>query len=258
MYDLPELRPATEAWWRGIAAWLKRLGEPEVPESLTFGVERHVQWRSPDLLLSQTCGFPLTHEFKGRLTLVATPCYRAEGCAGATYRSVILSHARTGVEGLAGLGGKRVAVNGFDSQSGWNILRHTLRQFGDIRSFVGEIVLSGSHRASVAAIQSGAADAAAIDCVSFELLRRHAPGEIADLRILAWSEAAPCLPYVARAGIDRKSLARLRDALQAAISDPRLEDARAQLLLDGFSVLALDAYDIILEQEQEVEAGATS
>ncbi len=255
MYDLPELRQATDVWWHGLVGWWRLSGMADVPDRLTIPGELYAHWREPGLFISQTCGYPLTHELRGQVRLAATPCYGAPGCAGATYRSVILTHAASGLRDLAGLAGKRAAVNGFDSQSGWNVLRHALRGFGEARRFLGDIVVTGGHRASLGALAARQVDVAAADCVTFELLRRIAPREVQDLSILCWSDPAPSLPYITRLGADEKTLRPLRDGLQAACADPALSEVRNQLLLDGFSMLPLSAYDVILEQEAASGAG---
>ncbi|NIR61538.1 MAG: hypothetical protein GWO02_19625, partial [Gammaproteobacteria bacterium] len=47
-------------------------------------------WRSTELLLSQTCGYPLTHALAGVVELVATPAYAAQGCRGPEYASLLI------------------------------------------------------------------------------------------------------------------------------------------------------------------------
>jgi len=44
-------------------------------------------WLREDLLLSQTCGYPLVKALAGRVQLVATPVFSVDGCAGGDYRS---------------------------------------------------------------------------------------------------------------------------------------------------------------------------
>ena len=83
---------------------------------------RRFGW-SPASILSQTCGYPYATRLRGRVRLVATPVYRAEGCDGARYRSVLLVRADDRAENLADLRGRRVALNADDSQSGHNALR---------------------------------------------------------------------------------------------------------------------------------------
>ena len=97
MYDLPGLRAATDAWWTGLAGHLRMHGIEDVPDELTRQEARRDQlWRSPDLLLSQTCGYPLVHALGGLVRLIATPRHFAPGCTGALYRSLIV--ARAGAE----------------------------------------------------------------------------------------------------------------------------------------------------------------
>ena len=67
MYDLPELRSATDDWWRALARALRRAGIDEAPDDLARGVPRERAWRSPQLILTQTCGYPLRHRFAGVL-----------------------------------------------------------------------------------------------------------------------------------------------------------------------------------------------
>ncbi len=91
-------------------------------------------------------------------------------------------------------------------------------------------------------VADGAADVAAIDCVTHALLARHRPRALAGTRMLCRTAAAPAPPFVTRAGAAPELVARLRAALQAAIEDPALAGARADLLLDGIEVLPPRAY----------------
>ena len=120
-------------------------------------------WLAPDLFIAQTCGFPLTHRLKDRVTLVATPVYTVDGCAGGSYHSVIVARQDSDVRSLDDVAGKVAAFNGYDSQSGWNALRHSLIGKGAPT----RILETGGHRKSVAAVREGRADVAAIDCVTY-------------------------------------------------------------------------------------------
>ncbi len=64
MYDFPEVSAATDAWWSGVASALRRAGLDAVPEALTRDPDVDV-WNSQELLLSQTCGYTLTHALRG-------------------------------------------------------------------------------------------------------------------------------------------------------------------------------------------------
>ena len=96
MYDLPELRAATDSWWQVIARALRAEGVPDVPAALERAQPVSAVWRNPLLVLSQTCGYPLTHDYSASLTAIAVPSYTAEGCTPGRYRSAFLVRADEG------------------------------------------------------------------------------------------------------------------------------------------------------------------
>ena len=128
MYDLPEVAEATDAFWSALARRLRAGGVQNVPDRLQRGVDPRQLWRSPDLLFAQTCGFPLMHEFAGRLALIATPRYAVGACEGPTYRSRIVVRSDDPREKFQDFAGAVVAINSEDSHSGFNILRWRVAQ----------------------------------------------------------------------------------------------------------------------------------
>ncbi len=250
MYDLPEMRAATDAWWDGLARALRREGTVDVPDRLTRDgtLERH--WAAPDLLLSQTCGYPLTHALCGRVRLVATPCYETEACQGPNYCSVILVRADSGITDFSELRGARCAVNGRESQSGYSALRALAAPLSTDGRFFSRVEVTGRHLASIERLAAGTADVASVDCVTHALLARHCPAALDGTRVLCRTASAPGLPYITRATASDDLVARLRAGLRRAFADPDLASARQALLLAGFEVLPLAAYDRIIEIEQ--------
>lgn len=253
MYWLTEFAWIVDLWWEGLARHWRAAGLRDVPETSAEPNELYPLWLAPDLFIAQTCGYPLTHELKDKVTLVATPCYAAPGCEGATYRSFIVVREDSGIEAIADLAGKTAGINGYDSQSGWNVLRRALAPVLTATSAFPRIVETGAHRRSLAAVRAGDVDVAAIDCVTFALLRQAAPNEVEDLRVIAASERAPSLPYITRKNIAPEDLERLRQGLKAAMADPDLAEIRRALLISGVEILPETAYDRILEIEREGE-----
>ncbi|WP_374652755.1 phosphate/phosphite/phosphonate ABC transporter substrate-binding protein [Dongia sp.] len=249
MYDFPELKDATDAFWQGLRSHFAAAGVTNLPEQLTRPQDPYPLWLSRDLVFAQTCGYPLTHVLKGRVRYLATPCFKAEGCEGSAYRSFIIVRADDPAATGADLGGRIAAFNSRDSQSGYNVLKHYLAGQGIANGLLREALESGAHRQSVKMVKQGLADFCAIDCVSWALLGAVAPDEAAGLRVLDQTAPAPSLPYIT--GLDRpvEDVAALRSGLAAVFGDPDLADIRDQLLLDGVSVLDEDAYDVIPEQE---------
>jgi ABC-type phosphate/phosphonate transport system substrate-binding protein len=237
MYDWPEVRDATDAYWKALA---ERLGvEFGLARTLTHGND----WQRPDLYFSQTCGYPFTHELKGQLTYVATPHFGARGCNGPHYRSIIFSRDAAKVRS----GTYRAAVNSMNSMSGMLALR--LAGFD-----CGDRVMSGSHVNSLGMVQKGEADVCAIDAVCVALAQRYRPWLFEGLTVLGESPSVPGLPYVTRCGEASMLFAALKDVFQ----DNRLADVRDALLLVGISSLGASAYDVIPALETQLSAGSAA
>jgi ABC-type phosphate/phosphonate transport system substrate-binding protein len=250
MYAMPELASVTEGWGRGLRRHFGQAGIADLPDHLAMPVDLAQHWLAPDLLFTQTCGYPLTHELSGRVQLVATPSYAATGCDGHTYRSVVIVRDDSGIHELSDLRGKRVAFNSTDSQSGYNTLRKLISPLAQDGKFFAQAIETGAHRQSLAQVRTGAADVAALDCVSLALLERWAPAEMSGIRKLCLTEPAPSLPYITALATSPEILQRLQSGLRAAFDDPLLEAVRADLLLTGFAILPIAAYAPILAMEQ--------
>lgn len=248
MYDWPEVREQTDAWWAGLARHLRAQGF-DAPEALARAESASAHWGKSDLLLSQTCGFPLMHGFKDRLEVLATPAYEVEGCSGPSYSSVIVVHADAGIARLDDLKGATAAYNAEDSLSGHLALKCVFAPFSRNGRFFGRVVRSGGHAGSMRMVRERKADVAAIDCVSLALARRHLPGLAGDLAVIGRGPGAPALPYVTAAGRPAGDVARLKDALAAAAADSALAEARQALFIAGLEFLPAHAYQRVLDLE---------
>ena len=250
MYDAAPVQAANDRLWAAITEHLSRDGV-DVPPRLTRDRDLGDIWRDPHLLLAQTCGYPLTTSLKDAVQVVATPLYAAPGCVGALHRSAIIVRARSGIDALEDLRGRRCVINSHDSNTGMNLLRAEVAPLAREGRFFGSVEVSGSHAASAVAVAAGQADVAAVDAVTWALLKRHQPSVVAGLKVVAWTRPSPGLPLITAATTPAEVVAALRRALQAVADDPALTQARDALLLDGFAVLPTRAYDRISELEHE-------
>jgi ABC-type phosphate/phosphonate transport system substrate-binding protein len=250
MYDFDELRWATDALWAAIAG---RLGD-DAPVFLSRDTKLEQIWTDPELLLGQTCGYPLVTTLRGRVALLATPHYRAAGCAGAFYRSAVVVRAEDGAAALADLRGRRCAVNDMASNSGMNLLRAAIAPFAaGAARFFSEVVMTGGHVGSVRAVAEGRADVAAVDCVTWAHIGHLRPAETGGLRVLAWTETSPGLPLITSRRSDAATRAALLRALDEVAREPALAPVRDALRLEGFEPLALRDYDSVLELERRAQ-----
>jgi ABC-type phosphate/phosphonate transport system substrate-binding protein len=213
-----------------------------VPERLVRRTRDAQLWRSSSLIFGQTCGYPLTHEYAGVLVPVATPCYSAEACVGAEYASLVVVREDDPARGLEDLRGRTAAINGPNSHSGWSVLRAMAAPLAAGGRFFAQVVVTGSHAASLGAVAAGRADVAAIDAVTHALLARHRPSSLAGSRILERSPRAPGLPYVTRADAPPGLHERLREGVAEALAEPALAGCRETLLIGGAEILPLEAY----------------
>jgi ABC-type phosphate/phosphonate transport system substrate-binding protein len=240
MYDWPEVRTATDAWWKG----LSRHFGTDVP--LYRANDYTAAWRRDDLLFSQTCGYPFTHALAGKVQLVATPHYAADGCEGPLYQSIVFAREKAEPESFRG---SRAAVNTPDSMSGMLAMKLVFAPYALQGRFFGKVIESGGHVNSMRAVRDGEADVCAVDAVCVALARRYRPDDLAGLVEIARSPLVPGLPYISTCG----DVARLRAGLAMAFADPDLSEVRDHLFLSGFSVLDIQDYARITDLEAAME-----
>lgn len=253
MYDLAQVRWATDALWAAIAEALTARGIA-APATLDRRADHASAWTEPGLVLSQACGYPFATRLRGRVRLVAVPTYRAQGCERARYRSLVFVRAGDPARCLADLRFRRVAYNARDSQSGYNALRAMAAPLAVGGRFFSSAIATGSHAASLAAVHAGQADVCAVDCVAWALLARHEPTLAGGLRCIGRTPTAPGLPFVTSAAADEATVAALRSALREALSRSDGVAVRDALLLDGFAEAVEAEYDEVLEQERRAAA----
>jgi ABC-type phosphate/phosphonate transport system substrate-binding protein len=102
-------------------------------------------------------------------------------------------------------------------------------------------------------IAAGAADVAAIDCVTLEHLRRLHPQLMAQVRVVDWTPPSPCLPFVVSRQTDATTVQAVRAALAGVCADPALSPVRDTLLLQGVDLTPDITFGRVLELEQLAE-----
>ena len=247
MYDFAPVRAATDAWWQGIARSLHVQGIEDVPKKLTRERAERT-WRHPELMFGQVCGFPLIRAHGTKPHLIATPCYDVPGCEGPEYSSVIVVHAENRANDMEDLRGKIAAISGLDSHSGCHVLRAMVAPMASRGGrFFGRQIITGSHAGSLEAIEAREADVAAVDAVTFSLIKRSMPEALASFRVLGRSPRAPAPPYITSRSVSKDNIERMRDALVDALADPDLAACRDELMIRGAKLVELDKYDRIDE-----------
>ena len=226
----------------------------EAPEQLARDVDLPALWRSPNLLFAQTCGYPYVKDLRDSVALIATPEYAFAGCEGAQHRSFVVCRAADARRSLESFRGAVAAVNGWDSNTGMNLFRATIAPVAGRAPFFASVVVTGSHLASLEAVADGRADLAAIDCVTYGLVKRLRTGLIDRTAIVAESPLSPGLPFIAAAGLPDRTVAAVRNALFAALADPGLAGSLDALGLAGARLTTSADYGRVLEIERDAKS----
>lgn len=214
MYDRAECQPANDRLWALIRDGLRAAGI-DAPDTLTRGAGAYWEaWESPDLLLSQTCGFPYRAKLHGKVTLIGTPDYEVAGAAPGHYRSVFVARKSDPRSTLPDFHGAALAFNEDLSQSGWaapqnHAIAHDMRLIPHLRT--------GGHLASARAVAEGLAEIAAIDAVTWSMIAEW-EAFAADLKTVGLTEPTPGLPYIAGPGQDADLLFKVIAEAIAALS----------------------------------------
>jgi ABC-type phosphate/phosphonate transport system substrate-binding protein len=251
MYNLPEMRAANARFWEVLRGLLIEAGLPDVPETLTFERWPVPERLEPDMLFSQTCGYPLETVFKGQAVRLGAPVYEVPGCDGPTHCAFFLVRQESPAMSLADLKGGVFLLNSPVSNSGMNLPRRALAEIAGGNPFFRAVIETGGHPASLERLLRGEGDVASIDCVTYAFWRQHRPEEAARVRILAYTPPSPAIPFVTSVATPPATAAILRTALRAVGSEPRYAAARAGLSLSGIEDVPDAAYRGLLDYERE-------
>lgn len=235
MYNQHDCLPALDTYWALIRDGLRASGM-SAPDALAWDMPDFMDhWLRPDLILSQTCGYPFRAVLHGKVTLVGTPDFGVEGCAPGYYRSVFIVRAGDPRTDLTAFQRARFAYNDALSQSGWAAPQNHASGFGfQFRN----LVHSEGHASSARAVLNGRADIASLDAVTWRHLQRN-DAALSGLRVLDQTAPTPGLPYIAALGVDP---GRVFAAVEAAIHGLASTD-RATL---GFCALVEIPADVYL------------
>ena len=236
MYDRPETRAANDRLW----ALLREGYAGRAPEELTRDEDLWSQWLSPDLVLSQTCGKPYRTSLHGKVALVGTPHLELE-CDPGLYYSVFVARVNDTRDHLVQFRGARFAFNERGSQSGWCAPQVAAEGLGFAFT---DILETGSHAASARAVAYGRAEIAAIDALTWEMIKRF-DAWATGLQEVGRTEPTPALPYITARAADASELfASLADAIDALSSIDR-----DRLGLRGLLAVPASAYLAVKDPE---------
>ena len=232
MYAQPANRAAHDALWALIRDGLRDRGVT-APETLDHDINHVESWGHPDLVLGQICNLPYRAEFRDRVTLIGTADYDLPDCPPGHY----YSHVVTRTEPVD-LVTARFACNDLMSHSGYGTAQRWAQDRGLV--FTSALV-TGSHRASMAAVAAGVADLAVIDAQTWWIAAQE-DGITDGLHIIGHTAPSPGMTFITRPGQEPAPyFAAVNDAINSLPAQ-----YRKILNLRGIVHLPQTAYDLPL------------
>ena len=202
MYDWPETSSALEVLWSGIKHELEARGI-EAPDKLYHVEEQMPLWTDEALVIGQTCGWPYITKLSNHTVPFARFDYGLKNCPAGAYQSLFIGRSPDDAKYVEShetlLEVSTVAINGEDSQSGFQVFSEISGKPASVTIPSDKRVISGSHRASVRLVAEGSAQIAAIDAVAFELASRHDTDIAQHVAVIGRSKPKPGLPLITSA-----------------------------------------------------------
>ncbi|NOX40811.1 MAG: phosphate/phosphite/phosphonate ABC transporter substrate-binding protein [Alphaproteobacteria bacterium] len=218
MYARPQTLAATARFWAEIRDRL-RAKDIAAPQELEQDTPFWPTWRAQNLLFSQTCGRPFAIELHHTVTLIGTPDYGHENCPPGYYRSAFVTRRSDPRTTLAEFAKAVFAYNETSSQSGWASPKFHMKKH---RLHIENIHETGGHTRSARAVAEGHADIAAIDALSWDMIKQY-DDFASKLTVIDWTDPTPGLPYITAKTHPRDIV---KTAVQDAISALTTADQR--------------------------------
>lgn len=236
---------ATHTYWQPIADYLSegtgREIELYIVPDYTAEVEA-LRAGHVDFARLGSSSYVMARRDGVKIEPIASAIKEVTGVAG--YYGYVVVRADSDIETLEDLQGRSFAFTDMQSSSGRIVPACALKRAG---IEVGRVFMSGSHEASVLAVQNGTVDAGAIAQIRYDVAIKETVIGADELRVIWQSELIPNVPIVVQSSMDADLRALLQELF---INMPaKLAKDPARMGETGY-VEVIDAdYDIIREIE---------
>ena len=245
-----ELRTA----WQQLFEHFFNLAQP------IFELDRLLKFETGEILLNHpclwfghTCGYPLMTSLRDTLTPICVPTFDVAGCDHTYYSSLLIVPENSQINSPEESNGLRAVINNSNSNSGMNVLRHSVATYHQQGTFFSEIKISGSHLQSLTEVANQRADIAAIDCVSYRLIEDTWPELTARVRSIGFTAKTCGLPFVGpkqiTSGYDSESITKYLNQALSMLDD----NHKNKLHLNKFETVDIGEYQGILDLENSAQ-----
>jgi len=153
--------------------------------------------------------------------------------------------------------GGRLGYTAEDSHSGYNALRHHLLPYWQqrggklYRENIGPLT---TPRRVIEAVVGGDIDVGPLDSYALDLMQRHEPDLVKQIRVVATTDVAPIPFLVASRECPNEVVVALQTELLRVGEAATLADLRERLCLQGFAPVTVTDYDLMLRWDAEARA----
>ncbi len=234
-YDFAETSTFLDNLWMSLRGKLDHGQQNKIPSVLDRTTKQIASLLSNNLFLTQTCGYDIAYGTPGPLSVIVTPIFEAEGASEGYYSSFLVSKTESKINNLsAAVAFGRFAANDDRSFSGYHCVREL--------STSVQPLWSGSHIESLNMIKNESADWAAIDAVTWSLLKKHSPEKIEDMQIFGQTRRVIAPPLVTAACVPKEEIIMLRRAVNSLNEDAVAKEHLQSMLIYGFREFSKEHY----------------
>jgi phosphonate transport system substrate-binding protein len=159
------------------------------------------------------------------------------------YYSIVIVRKDSGINSINDLKGRTFAFTDENSTTGYLLPANMLREkgFGKPEAFFSKIIRTGNHDSALLAVYNKSVDGASISTT------RWIPtnNKINELKIIWRSPPIPLGPFVARKGLSRDLVKKIRNAFLKVGKTPNTIELAKQISVDGFSEVLDSQYNVV-------------
>jgi|GEM_PF-205933 len=221
--------------WRAFANYISnKLGRPTVliQRRSYKEIDQLLSNGDADMSFMSTGAFCSYHGIN-KLDVLAMVFYQGR----LTYKSyLITSTTRNDINSIDNLRGKKMAFSDPLSYSGHIAVVNELNTnlHTSPNRFFSNYIYTGSHDRSIWAVKNKIVDAACVDSLVYDLLKKDRPEDISGTKIFAVINDIPIGPIVVRSDIPEEQKKRLQEILLSMHKDPQMAKSLQNIMTDKF------------------------
>ncbi|MCF8038999.1 MAG: phosphate/phosphite/phosphonate ABC transporter substrate-binding protein [Desulfohalobiaceae bacterium] len=187
---------------------------------------------------------------ESKFELLVTPRIEADH----TYRSYLIVNKDSPYQTLEDLKGTVFAFTDPDSNSGRLVPLHWLQQMGrNADTFFKKSIYTYSHDNSILAVARGLVDAAAVDSLIWDFMRKNGSPVVQETRIIKRSQPFGIPPLVVSTGLEPTLRMKLQDLLLGMHTTPEGRKILSTLRIERFILPKDSWYDSIRRINRTIE-----